>query len=340
MSMILSHETARLYHRLQNRPAPRALLPACNSELKPGAADVGLAARARRLLIAMGAPPDQVVRIDVIVRRDCDRRSGSGITSHVWRFPIPRNSLIQIDRGIFVTGVLLTAQLFARQADERELVEYLMELCGCYGLPPASGEFAIRLPLITPERILEWAEQARGQHGANKLRRALVWVRAGARSPMETAFFMMLLLPRRLGGMQIAELRLAYRIEVTGEARGLTRRGYFECDAYLPCSRTDFEYNGIVHETEEQLAIDSERLNALEAMGYNAMIVTRREFFDREAFGRLMRAIGRRVGKRPDREPPGFEGRQEELREFVLRRYLGAGDGREAERPRVPGEGH
>lgn len=239
-----------------------------------------------------------------------------------------------------MTGVLLTAQLFARQADERELVEYLMELCGCYGLPPASGEFAIRLPLTTPERILEWAEQARGQHGANKLRRALVWVRAGARSPMETAFFMMLLLPRRLGGMQIAELRLAYRIEVTGEARGLTRRGYFECDAYLPCSRTDFEYNGIVHETEEQLAIDSERLNALEAMGYNAMIVTRREFFDREAFGRLMRAIGRRVGKRPDREPPGFEERQEELREFVLRRYLGAGDGREAERPRVPREGH
>ncbi len=91
---------------------------------------------------------------------------------------------------------------------------------------------------------------------------------------------------------------MAYRIEVAGEARLLTRRSHFECDAYLPQAKVDLEYNGILHEEEGQIAVDVERANALEAMGYRMMTISRQSFFDGEAFGRLMRAIERRSGHR------------------------------------------
>ena len=50
---------------------------------------------------------------------------------------------------------------------------------------------------------------------------------------METAFFMMLMLPRRLGGEGLADLEMAHRIDVKGPAMFLTGRSYFECDAFL-----------------------------------------------------------------------------------------------------------
>ena len=322
MSMILSHTTAQLYHRLPNIRTNRALLPPEPTDLRCGAADTTLARRARQLLIGLGAPPEEVSSLDVLVARDRDRRVGRGIHAHVWGFPIPASSLVPIDRGLYVTNALFTAQLMARKTDERGLIEYLMELCSWYGLAPSGGQYDVRAPLVQPADIENWSRSVCGQHGARKLRQALKWVRGGARSPMETAFFMMMLLPRRLGGLQIDGLELAHRIRVEGAACALTRRSYFECDAYLPSSRTDFEYNGLIHETEEQFTIDAERMNALDAMGYNMMVITRREFFDRQAFLRLMCAIERRTGKRVDREPDGFRDRQEDLRRFVLRRYL------------------
>lgn len=322
MSMILSHSTAQLYHRLQNRPILAASLPVESTELRPGAVDTQLAERARQLLLAYGAPPSEVEKLDVMVRRDCDRRSGRGVNAHVWRSPLPPNSLIKLEQGIYVTDVPLTVQQIARQSDEKALVEYLMELCGKYTLPPDGGDFAVRPPLMTLDEVKVWTKLVEGQHGANKLRRALPLVRAGARSPMETAFFMMMLMPKRLGGLGMGDLELAHRIDVMGEARALTRRFYFECDAFSTSLLIDFEYNGILHELEKQLEIDVERVNALEAMGYSVMVITRHAFFDREAFLRLMRAIERRAGWRYDRVPSGFIDKQEELRKFVLRRHL------------------
>ncbi len=96
----------------------------------------------------------------------------------------------------------------------------------------------------------------------------------------------------------------------------------FECDAYLPQAKVDLEYNGILHEEEGQIAVDVERANALEAMGYRMMTITRQSFFDGEAFGRLMRDIERRSGHRQVRVDSDFLKRQEELRRFMLRRYL------------------
>ena len=210
----------------------------------------------------------------------------------------------------------------AAKLNEVELIELLLEACGRYALLPGSFDMVKRDPLVSVAELRKYCSEIKGQRGSHKLQRALGSVRDGARSPMETAFFMILMLPRRLGGEGLADLEMAYRIDVRGSARLLTRRSYFECDAFLPRTKTDFEYNGIVHEEEAQFVTDAERINALEAMGYNVITITRRSFFDKGAFGRLMRAIELRLGRRSSRTTADFAQRQEELRRFVLRWYL------------------
>ena len=93
-------------------------------------------------------------------------------------------------------------------------------------------------------------------------------------------------------------------------------------DAYLKKSRTDIEYNGFYHDAEEDRAIDEERKNALASMGYGIITVSRYSFMHASSFVRVMEAIRRKEGIRPSRLPKDFQIMQEDLRLFVLRRFI------------------
>ncbi len=139
---------------------------------------------------------------------------------------------------------------------------------------------------------------------------------------METAFVMMLTLPKSEGGLGIKGVETDYEVKVTAAAKGLTRRKKFFMDAYLKKSRTDVEYNGFYHDAEENRAIDEERKNALASMGYGIITVSRYSFMHASAFVRVMEAIQRKEGIRPSRLPKDFQIMQEDLRLFVLRRFI------------------
>lgn len=111
-------------------------------------------------------------------------------------------------------------------------------------------------------------------------------------------------------------------MQVTAAAKNLTRRKKFFMDAYLKKSRTDIEYNGFYHDAEEDRAIDEERKNALASMGYGIITVSRYSFMHASAFVRVMEAIQRKEGIRPSRLPKDFQIMQEDLRQFVLRRFI------------------
>ena len=136
---------------------------------------------------------------------------------------------------------------------------------------------------------------------------------------METALYLMLRLPRCMGGAHLVGLELAHRMEVTGRARDLTGRAFVECDAFLATDGVDFEYNGIVHEDEEVFASDEERRRALEAMGYSVLTVTRRALLDARRYRRLLTAVLHRVGLNVDHLPDDYWERAEALRRFAVR---------------------
>ena len=230
---------------------------------------------------------------------------------------------VALDDDIYIVGVELCALQAATYLPFRELVEYYFELCGAYSLGrDASTAYTERFALTSTSSLKHFFNSLTDCKGLELARKAIRCVRDGCRSPMETAFVMMLTLPRREGGLGISEIETDYEVKVTAAAKDLTRREKFYMDAYLKRSRTDIEYNGFQHDAEEDRAIDEERKNALASMGYGIISVSRYSFMHASAFARVMEAIKRKEGIRPSRLPKDFAIKQEELRRFVLRRFI------------------
>ncbi|RGJ84996.1 hypothetical protein DXD42_02635 [Collinsella sp. TM04-9] len=242
---------------------------------------------------------------------------------HVSSKRFSNSRFIELKDGIFIVGVELCALQAATYLPFRELVEYYFELCGVYSLgTDSSTSYIERFALTSTERLKQFFNSITRCDGLALARKAIQYVRDGCRSPMETAFVMMLTLPKSEGGLGIKGIETDYEVQVTAAAKNLTRRNKFFMDAYLKKSRTDIEYNGFYHDAEEDRAIDEERKNALASMGYGIITVSRYSFMHASAFVRVMEAIQRKEGIRPSRLPKDFQIMQEDLRQFVLRRFI------------------
>ena len=209
--------------------------------------------------------------------------------------------------------------------DARELVEFGYEICGGYELPAdGCGDYRERVALTSPDPLRAFIEGLSGVRGVKAARRAVRYVRGGSRSPMETSHVMMLVLPKRMGGLGVRGLLMDYRVDIPYALRRLTRRGYVMCDACVPRACLDIEYNGFHHDEEQRKVEDEERRNVLEALGFHVKVLTKAAFFDAYSFRRHVLSIMQILSMRVCDLPKGFWGAQEELRHFVLRRWLNA----------------
>lgn len=323
MSIILSHTTARAFHRAPERPDALESFPPRRKAIGAAPVDLALAGDARLKLVRYGVPDAALARLDVMVAGAADRRRSPAVACHVCAAELPAGSLLRLGGGVFVADVRLTALQAAVDLDLLELVEYYFELCGGYELPfDDEDDYRERPAPTSVAELRRFFEACSRCAGSAKALRALRFVRDGSRSPMETAAVMTLVLPKRMGGLGIRGLKMDHRVPVTAHARRLTRRACLYCDAFLPASRTDIEYHGFFHDGEERAAEDEERKNALVAMGFEVIALRRWAFFDGRAFERFTAAVCRAARISACRLPKGFERDRERLRRFVLRRWL------------------
>lgn len=323
MNLILSHSTARAYHRAAEGAMSAAPLPTRRSRLKTSCPDGALVRDARMRLVRCGVPGECVEVLEALVSSACSRRSSAGLICHVHTGEVPAGSILPLGGGVYVADARLCALQAAWDMSFRELVEYYYELCGCYALPLEDGAaYREREALASVSELARFFAAMAGCKGSALARRALRYVRDGARSPMETALVLTLALPKREGGLGIRNLSLNHRIEVGERARHLTRRSCFYCDVYLHRAKLDIEYHGFWHDDEARSTEDGERAAALRAMGYEVIWIRRWGFFQADAFRRFTSAVCRRARVWPGRMPEGFERAREDLRRFVLRRML------------------
>ena len=321
MSIVLSHSTAREFYAvsppIQNLP----VYPERKAKLRTSTPTTELVTMAKAALESWNVVAQEPLHL--LVPCAADRRNLKGTICHICSQPLQEGSLRAIGHSAFVADIRLCALQAATYLEQLELIEYLYEICGTYALPIDPGDdYTERPPLTCVEELKRYAEGATGARGADNLKRALLYVRDGSRSPMETAFAMLLILPKRLGGLGLRSVQMNHRVEVTGRAQALTRRREFYFDAFLASSKTDLEYNGFHHDEDEARVIDEERRSALGCMGYTIIEVSKQSLMERGNFERSMSRIMRTAGIRPSRLPGGFKQRQEELRRFVLRRWL------------------
>lgn len=323
MSIVLSHTTAKAVYQAAYSVSAEGTEP-CSPAAIYGSCPTGtLLDAAAAWLVKHDVTLDANNPLEVMVFDRRNARYAMGCQCHVSSKRFSSSRFIELRDDIFIVGIELCALQAATHLSFRELVEYYFELCGAYSLGTgSSASYTERFALTSTERLKQFFNSLARCDGLALARKAIQCVRDGCRSPMETAFVMMLTLPKSEGGLGIKDIETDYEVQVTTAAKNLTRRKKFFMDAYLKKSRTDVEYNGFHHDAEEDRAIDEERKNALASMGYGIITVSRYSFMHASAFARVIEAIQRKEGIRPSRLPKNFQIMQEDLRQFVLRRFI------------------
>lgn len=292
MSIVLSHNTAKAVYQAAYSVSAIGTEPCSPAKIYGARPSKELLDSAADWLARHNVALDNDAPLDTTVFERANVRSMTGCKCHVSSKRFAGSRFIKLADDIYIVGVELCALQAATYLPFRELVEYYFELCGAYSLGhDASTSYTERFALTSTSSLKHFFNSLIDCKGLELARKAIQCVRDGCRSPMETAFVMMLTLPRREGGLGISEIETDYEVKVTAAAKNLTRREKFYMDAYLKRSRTDIEYNGFQHDAEEDRAIDEERKNALASMGYGIITVSRYSFMHASAFARVMEAI-------------------------------------------------
>lgn len=320
MGIVLSHATARAVYQTAESIAIYATDPIPMDKIRASAPTTSDLEAARAWLKRKNVDSET---IHVLTFSNNAQRHRKGCVCHLTRYVFDAESYLELEPNVYIVDIKLCALQAAADLDLSELVEYYFEICGSYAFETSDEtQYRERPALTTVDELRAFFSQASGYRGSNKALKALSYVRGGCRSPLETAFVMMLTMPKSMGGLGIHSVQTDYRVPVTKRYAALTRRTVFYLDAYLENSMTDIEYNGFYHDEPEQQAIDEERRNTLRNMGYVVITVSRHSFFKQSAFRRVMEAIRIREKIWPGRLPNNFAIQQEALRQFVLRRYF------------------
>ncbi|RVU97370.1 hypothetical protein EII22_07010 [Coriobacteriales bacterium OH1046] len=133
-----------------------------------------------------------------------------GLATHLWSTKVPGGAFIRLTDDLFLSSPAFVFLQMARELEPIELAKLGMELCGFYALPekhtpyvPASvdeTEYEIQA-VASARKIVSLCEAASSAvPGMRKARMVAGWLADGAASPMESATYLLLCLPKRMGG--------------------------------------------------------------------------------------------------------------------------------------------
>lgn len=251
--------------------------------------------------------------LDVVVSYE-DRRRLVGVKNHIRKAPLPDRSWYRLGDGVYVASPELCLMQLASELTEPQVVKLAMEMCGSYAIDPTDSSdygmfdtneeddenpgMAKRPPLTSAARLRAYAKRLHAANSRAASMHFLRYVVDGSASPRETALFMLLCLPSRLGGYGLALPELNRRIELTLSEQLMVGAHHFDCDLYWS-KRVAVEYDSKLHHTlQEKQEKDAIRRNMLQYKSIQVVVATRQQVNNQNEFDKLARQIGRAVGKR------------------------------------------
>ena len=282
------------------------LMGARDGRLVPLAGDVCVDVPKRRVegsallhLLKCGASAHRP--LDVLAPEANRRMRAQGVHAHVWSGPYPPGSFIDLGQGI---ACLSPCALFTRMAKDLPFAKRILlayELAGCYAIVP-NPEYDSdleqqgfvnrayrtrtleRRPLASISELVRYAAENSHLHGSRAALEALRYALDGAASPLESRLALITQLPQRLGGYELGEAVLNYRVD--------TDESYRKIDVYLPHDHVGLEADSRAHHgTLEAIERDSARRNSLLAQGISMVNISTAEMEDPLLFHEVMRAV-------------------------------------------------
>ena len=267
-----------------------------------------------------------------------DRSKGTStqhLVTHVYGGSMPHGAMLDLGHGVCLCAPHFTFMQLAAQVDLIDAVSIGMELCGAYsrwrlepgvmGDPyyrehPETQECTFDVPpAMRANRAQAFAERQRGGRGAVGARAALRWVVDNSASPMETATYLLLCLPKRLGGYGLPKPILNPKLIISNPDG--TKERY--PDLFWLGANIDVEYNSdSSHSGEWARYRDSKREVELTVANVKVLPLTRPQLMDADEFDTFAQGLRRMLGIRSRAADPDWTRRRDELGQRLLKGWL------------------
>lgn len=243
---------------------------------------------------------------------------------------LPRESVLETEHGFLVTSPLLTAFIMSRHLTDLQLLLVLAEMCGLFavcalpaaleaelsraiesGAIPATFGWA-RCPsedgaasnlwrrdaLVLDGDLDRFCSDVCGMRYGNRFIAVSQLVPLGAASPFEFEAYLLLALPRSLGGEGFCGIELNVEVMLSTSARAIVGKSRVYIDLLLssPDGRRQvaIECQGKAsHGRTGDGLRDADRMTALQAMGYDVLLLTHRQISDEGRFHAIVKAVCR-----------------------------------------------
>lgn len=278
---------------------------------------------------------------------------GERVVRHVCTRELPFGAVHETYMGIKVASPLLTLLSIAPSVSFEKLLMAVYEMCGTFAvfepsdfledllasayeqrlLDPSFGwERCVdaagrptnlwrRPPLIEIDELHQFVNDVTGFRGAKKLRAAVNALTGVVASPFEARASMLLSLSRQRGGEQ---LPVANNVDIvlSRAARRIGGRQKCVADILIEGSVTGraviIECQGAAfHGSFERAQSDSDRTTALQAMGYDVILLTHDQIADERNFATVVSLIREKLGIRerpmPERQAQRIKALRNEL---------------------------
>ena len=264
----------------------------------------------------------------------CDRSQQTHtqqLVTRVFSQDVPYGAFLNLGHGVCICSPFFTFMLLAKMLDTAHLLQVGMELCGTYssyrlapafrlGLPhpnfDESGNYTYDLPPAMNAQLIDgFLERMKGYDGVHNATRDARWLLNGAASPMETATYLLLCLPRRLGGYGLPKPLLNPLLKVSNPD-GVKKR---YPDLFWPGPNIDVEYNSDAeHSGEWARYRDSRREVELTVASVRVLPLTRPQLMDVDSFDAFAQGLRRMLGIRSRTPDAEWAFRRAELRRTLL----------------------
>ncbi|MDY3666590.1 MAG: hypothetical protein SO051_00445 [Collinsella sp.] len=238
--------------------------------------------------------------------------------------------MLETEHGFLVTSPLLTAFIMSRHLTDLQLLLVLAEMCGLFAvcaLPAAlevelsraidSGTISttlgwVRCPseggaasnlwrrdaLVLDGDLDRFCSDVCGMRYGNRFMAVSHLVPLGAASPFEVEAYLLLGLPRALGGEGFCGIELNVKVVLSTSARAIVGKTRVYIDLLLssPDGRRQvaIECQGKAsHGRAGDGLRDADRMTALQAMGYDVLLLTHGQISDEDRFRAIVKAVCR-----------------------------------------------
>lgn len=238
--------------------------------------------------------------------------------------------MLETEHGFLVTSPLLTAFIMSRHLTDLQLLLVLAEMCGLFAvcaLPAAlevelsraidSGTISttlgwVRCPseggaasnlwrrdaLVLDGDLDRFCSDVCGMRYGNRFMAVSQLVPLGAASPFEVEAYLLLGLPRALGSEGFCGIELNVKVMLSTSARAIVGKTRVYIDLLLssPDGRRQvaIECQGKAsHGRAGDGLRDADRMTALQAMGYDVLLLTHGQISDEDRFRAIVKAVCR-----------------------------------------------